>query len=650
MKRYNLSRRNFLTILGSTTAAASLPNPLISKKRNSHPNIIFFVVDDMGWMDSSVYGSKFYETPYIDRLAKGGMLFTDAYSASPNGSPTRAALLTGKWPVLLNFNRSIIPGEKQKRVPANKTQTAPYQYEMICPGTADHLRHEEITFAEELREAGYRTAFFGKWHAGGEPYTPEEQGFDINMGGSWYGSAPSYYDPFKNHKIEDFVEGDHLTNRLTEELCAYIYFNKDAPFMLALWHYEVHTPLQADPAIIKKYKDKADLEAGQHNPVYAAMIESIDTSLCQIIHVLEELGLEENTVIIFTSDNGGRRSWLNGSWEHVTSNHPLRGGKGMIYEGGIRVPLIIRWPGVVKPGSRCKVPVSSVDFLPTILDISKTKEDPRHRSNGRSILPLLKKRRNFKKRALYWHFPVYGEGGHGPSAAIRQDDYKLIKFFGSSYELYDLKKDIGETKNLTGKMPDKVKQMSIKLNQWLKKTGAWLPRPNPDYKPEFFRKANSKDKIMSIFEFKNNINEGIWRVTKKAEKYFHINDMINNTASGIVKSGCPNPKPFVYKEGMINTRRFTHAVIRIKCRTIADPKYIKCHILLRSMGWKGDDLMLPITIDGYWHEYTVDLRISVAWRRGAPKIKIGMIFPHDTRKKTGKDVSFALDYIRLIRF
>jgi len=451
--------------------------------RTGKPNIVFFLVDDMGWVDCGVYGSNFYETPNIDKLASEGMLFTDAYAASPLCSPTRASLMTGKWPARLHIDNAIVPVRGQKRVPAEFIKTAKPKFKMVPPGTLEHLDLEELTIAEELKGAGYKTGFFGKWHIGGEPYTPDNQGFDINVGGSWYHSPISYFDPYQNHRIENRKKGEYLTDRLTEEACKFMQANKDEPFLVNLWHYAVHSPFAAKDRLTEKYEAKADPTAEQHNAIYAAMMESVDDSVGTVMDKLDELGLAENTVFIFYSDNGGLLAWIKG-WEHVTSNKPLRAGKGSLYEGGIRVPLIVRWPSAVAADSRCGVPVSSVDFYPTMLDIAGTKENPKHKSDGVSIMNVLKQTGDFQRDAIYWHFPRYNwKFKLGPGSAIRQGDYKLIKFYEGSFELYNLKYDIGETKNLADKMPKKVRQMDAKLDAWLKETDAWLPIPNPDYRP-----------------------------------------------------------------------------------------------------------------------------------------------------------------------
>ena len=461
--------------------------------QNQQPNIIFLLVDDLGWNDVSCYGSTFYETPNIDRLAKEGMRFTNAYASCPVCSPTRASILSGKYPARLNIT-DWIPG----RDPKNQ----------LLLGTKDkhELPLEEITLAESLKSVGYQTAFMGKWHLGEAGYYPENQGFDINKGGHWAGQPASYFYPYKNDRkrwdvpgLEGGKEGEYLTDRLTDESIKFIEQNKNQPFLLYFAYYNVHTPIQAKPALVKKYEQKkpqlpkdnrqdylaeiygTESKQKQDNPAYAGMVQSVDESVGKILNQLETLGLSDNTIIVFTSDNGGLTT-LPAKRKSPTSVVPLRAGKGWLYEGGIRVPSIIKWPNVVQKNSICEEPITSPDYYPTILEmVGQTKITNQH-SDGKSLLPLLKQSNNFSRNAIYWHYPHYHGSNNRPSAAIRSGDFKLIQWFeNDAVELYNLKTDIGEQHNLAGEIPEKASELKNRLEEWQQGIGALFPEKNPDY-------------------------------------------------------------------------------------------------------------------------------------------------------------------------
>jgi len=402
-----MNRRQFLKFTAGTALIAALPGLVLGAEKppDKRPNFIFILIDDMGWTDSGCYGSGFYETPNIDRLAAQGMRFTNAYAASPVCSPTRMSILAGKYPARVNLTEWIGPDEWHAR---GKLTPAEYIRQMPL---------EEVTMAEALKAAGYTTCFVGKWHLGNEAYYPEHQGFDINIGGLHYGWPPGgYFPPYENEKLKDGPEGEYLTDRLTDESLKFLHANRDKPFLLYLSHYAVHNPQQARQYLIEKYKTKAEnlpahtgprfipeeknqARQVQDDPVYAAMIHSVDDSVGRIMNKLDDSGLADNTVVIFMSDNGGL-STAEGS---PTSNVPLRAGKGWLYEGGIREPMIIKWPGVTKPGSICHEPVTSTDFYPTMLDIAGLPQQPNQHVDGLSLVPLLRKTGGIKRKALYWH-------------------------------------------------------------------------------------------------------------------------------------------------------------------------------------------------------------------------------------------------------
>lgn len=441
----------FIAILSATAKPAAAPN------------FIFILVDDLGWTDLECQGSKFYETPHIDRLAREGMRFTQAYSACTVCSPTRASLLTGKYPARLRVTDWI------------KGHARPHA-KLRVPDWTMQLPLEERTIAEALKEGGYATASIGKWHLGGPEFFPEHHGFDANIGGYDRGQPPSYFSPYNIPTLADGPKEEFLSDRLTDETLKFIEQNRTRPFFIYLPHYAVHTPLMGKPEVVAKYKAKADPQHPQQNARYAALVESVDDSVGRILGRLEELKLAENTVVFFTSDNGGLV--LN----NVTSNRPLRAGKGSAYEGGVRVPLFVKWPGVTQPGSVCDAPVITPDFYPTMLEMAGLKPTKRQAIDGRSLIPLLRQRGVFRRDAVYWHYPHYHPGGATPYGAIREGDWKLIEFFEDNrIELYNLRDDIGEANDLAATQRGTAQALRKQLHAWRKSVSAQLPAPNPDF-------------------------------------------------------------------------------------------------------------------------------------------------------------------------
>jgi arylsulfatase A-like enzyme len=452
-----------LTIIGSSSAQAD---------ETTRPNFVFILIDDMGWRDLGCYGSTFYETPNIDRLTSQGMRFTNAYAAAPVCSPTRASILTGKYPARLHLT-DFLSGRADR--PSQK---------LLRPKALQYLPLEEVTIPRALKPLGYVSASIGKWHLGREPYYPEKHGFDVNIGGTDTGSPPGGHFHFRTPTLIARSDDEYLTDRLTEEAEKFIEKNKDKPFFLYLSHYAVHIPLQAKQALIAKYQAKATTMPGQHNAIYAAMVESVDEGVGRVMSKLDDLHLSQRTVVFFMSDNGGL-SAHEGPNTPATSNVPLREGKGFLYEGGIREPLIIKWPGATKPGSVCDVPVSSIDFYPTILEMAGGKADPPQVIDGVSLVPLLKQTGGWKRETLYWHYPHYSNQGGKPSGAIRRGDFKLIEFYEDGrLDLYDLSKDVGEQNDLTTKEPEKTKQLHALLVGWRKSVDAQMPTMNPKYEPK----------------------------------------------------------------------------------------------------------------------------------------------------------------------
>ena len=472
MNRRAFLRRAALAPLGLLGASRFLPAAAAAPEGAKPLNFVFILVDDMGWTDTSCYGSRIYETPNVDRLARQGMRFTDAYAACPVCSPTRASILTGKYPARLHLT-DWIAGHKR-----------PFA-KLAVPGWTQYLPHEEVTLAEALKPAGYASASIGKWHLGGEAYRPETQGFDLNFGGDHRGQPPSYFWPYNIPIIRNGQAGEYMTDRLTDEALKFIEAHKDKPFFLYLTHYAVHTPLQAKKDLTAQWKEKGRPERGQNGATYAAMIQSVDESVGRVLARLAELKLDDRTVVFFMSDNGGLAA--------VTSNAPLRAGKGTMYEGGIREPWIVKWPGVLTPGTTCHVPVSSIDFYPTILEMAGAKGDPKHVPDGLSIVPLLKQTGTLDRDALYWHYPHYHITK--PCGGIRCGDLKLIEYFEDDrIELYDLKNDLSETTDLAAKMPEKAAELRKKLHDWRAAVGAQMPTPNPDHDPAKDKPGPAKKK------------------------------------------------------------------------------------------------------------------------------------------------------------
>ncbi len=437
----------------------------------ARPNFVFLLIDDMGWTDGGCFGSRFYQTPQIDALAAAGTRFTQAYAACAVCSPTRAALMTGKYPARLHVT-DYIPGEG-----------APRNSRFLLPDWQKQLPLEETTLANALKKLGYTTGHLGKWHLGGGQYLPQYRGFDTNVAGGNNGHPASYfwpYGPAQNpSRVPGLSErggkpGDYLTDQLTDEALRFIEANRDRPFYLNFCHYAVHGPLQGKQELIDQAADRPGAN-GQSNTVYAAMVRSVDQSVGRIVAKLEELRLTDRTVIVFTSDNGGAVHFGN---PPATSNLPLRMGKGYAYEGGLRVPLLIKAPGWTRAGSVCETPVVTMDFFPTLLELAGG--DPsasRSAVDGVSLVPLLRGEHTRPRQELFWHYPHYWNGGKvSPYSVARVGDWKLIRFYETgTEELYNLKSDLSETTDLAAAQPEKRQEMSARLDAWLKEVGAQMP-------------------------------------------------------------------------------------------------------------------------------------------------------------------------------
>jgi arylsulfatase A-like enzyme len=459
----------------SSVLLAACPTTEEPARPERPPNVLLIMIDDLGWTDLHVQGNPRLETPFVDRLAGEGMRFTDSYAAAPVCSPTRAAIMTGLSPARLGITNHITGDQSQFRPEGATLREA----EMV-----NHLSLDYVTLAERLKGAGYATAFLGKWHLSGtddemstdEPgRRPEFQGFDVNIGGVSFGGPPSYFDPYRNPAIRDRRKGEYLTYRLADETVGFIDTHRDVPFFIALWPYTVHWPMDAPQELVEKYAGRPGFEdygdGIESSTRYAAMIEAMDGAVGRVLGKLDELGLSENTLVIFTSDNGAYRG--------VTDLSPLRGAKGHLYEGGIRVPLIVRWPGKVRSGTISSVPVISMDFFPTILEAAGLEPSPGVPLDGESLLPLLRQTGSLERDAIFFHYPNYAfHGENRLASAIREGDYKLILFYDDdSVELYDLANDLSEEHDLSAALPERAAEMKARLVSWLQSSGAKMPRP-----------------------------------------------------------------------------------------------------------------------------------------------------------------------------
>jgi len=477
-----LDRRHFLRTSAKAAVALSGGAGLLAAARACAArgeaaarklNFVFILIDDLGWTDVGCYGSRFYETPAVDRLAKMGVRFTNGYAACTVCSPTRVSILTGKYPARVHLT-DWISGHKRPRA------------KLRVPDWTMYMKKEEVTLAEALKPGGYATGFIGKWHLGPrEEYWPKSQGFDVNIGGYSRGAPPSYFAPYRIPTMADGPKGEYLTDRHAADAETFLEAHKDRPFLLYLSMYAVHTPLQAKKELIARYQAKADADPTslQRHPVYGGMVHSMDECVGRVIRKLEELKLLDRTAIFFTGDNGGL---IGNPRRPITSNAPLRAGKGSSYEGGVREPFVVYVPGVTKPGSVCGEPVISIDFYPTILELAGVPGDAKHnrRVDGVSLVPILRGATKLDRDAVYWHYPHYHPGGATPYGAIRQRDWKLIEFFEDMHvELYNLREDIGEKNDLAPKMPDKAAELRGKLHEWRRAVDAQMPAPNPNYDP-----------------------------------------------------------------------------------------------------------------------------------------------------------------------
>jgi arylsulfatase A-like enzyme len=592
-----MNRREFLGVLGAGAAAMALPRWLdaAAVPPARRPNVVFILADDLGWRDTSLYGSTFYETPNVERLAKRGMMFTNAYAANPLCSPTRASIQTGLWPARIGITAPAchLPEEKfEETVPE---RGSPNTKVLSCV-SATRLKHEYYTLAEALHDAGYRTGHFGKWHLGPEPYDPLHQGYDVDV--PHYpgpGPAGSYIAPWKFPAKLNFTgaPGEHIEDRMAGEAAKFLKENKDRPFFMTYWCFSVHSPWDAKKEYIVKYRAKADPKNPQHNPLYAAMVRSMDDAVGRLLGTLDELGLAENTIVVFFSDNGGVH-WagrkVTGSDEDlnsipITSNAPLRGGKATIYEGGTREPCVVIWPGQVKAGAKSDAVIQSIDFYPTILDMLDLKVREGLKFDGTSIVPVLRGADRLPREAIFCYFPhATPATGAQPSVYVRKGDWKLIRIFHDGpnfahrYELYNLKTDVSETTNLAGEMPERVKELDALIEGFLKDSGAVLPKPNPAYSPGVQGWMGNKDAALSVKD-------------------------------GLLVMESTGLDPSMSTRNVPKNRGATIVEFRMRSRAAGQAQIYWGAEGMTPLFIKDRSILVQVMHDGQWHEYSEKLPI-----------------------------------------
>lgn len=575
----NLSRRSFLKAAGVfALGGMTVTKPAGAKTKR--PNILFILADDLGYMDTALYGSRYYETPNIDALAQKGMMFTDSYSASPLCSPTRASIMTGKYPARLRLTTPachLPPLDPDKPLLG---KTANPGHKVVTPQSRRFLELDEYTIGEAFKDAGYKTGFIGKWHLGlQEKHWPRNQGFEFDLGAPNPG-PPSYFSPYRFKTIPDGPKGEYITERVTAETLKYLDRHKDDEFMLCVWHFAVHAPFQAKEEITKKYRNKKDPRGKQDCAIMASMIQSLDESVGRIMAKLDELKIADNTIVIFFSDNGGNMyNQVEGTTP--TNNAPLRGSKGNSYEAGIRVPFIVIWPGVVKPHTKCSEVVSSIDFYPTLLEMARITHNPAQQLDGISIVPLLKGREKLDREAIFCHFPHYVPAtGNLPCTYVRRGDWKLMRLYGegpdraNAYELYNLRDDISEKNNLAGRMPEKVKQLDKLIDGFLKDTDALIPVRNPAYSIPVAGWKSSQDCNITVKE----------------------GTMLINSTGG---------DPYIYCNDVPAQNRRMFAGFRMKINTSGNGMFFWADSKQKHFA-AARRISFNIQHDGNWHDYSIE--------------------------------------------
>jgi arylsulfatase A-like enzyme len=504
----NLLLKALVALLATTAAASPLRAAEAAEQSSTEvrpPNVLFILADDLGWRDLGNEGSTYYESPHIDRIAAGGMKFTRGYATCQVCSPSRASIMTGKYPARLGITDWIgAPAEAQW------TRNTP----LLPPSYKHRLPAEETTLAEAFRAHGYRTFFAGKWHLGGEGSLPTDHGFEINIGGHHSGSPPGgFFSPYENPKLKDGPRGEYLPLRLGRETADFIQAHQDEPFFAFLSFYAVHAPVQTTHKLWMKYRDKAvgsgalpesrflvdrttPVRQVQDHPLYGGLVESMDEAVGMVLSQLDALDLTENTIIVFTSDNGGVSAGDN----KATSNLPLRGGKGRQWEGGIREPYYLMWPGQIAAGSQCDTPVTGVDFYPTLLELTGQKKSENQHQDGVSLVPLLSGE-SIAPRNLYWHYPHYGNQGGEPSSIVMRGNWKLIHYYEDGRdELYNLSADIGEQTDVAAEHPERASELKAALKRWLASVDARLPTANPNFDEAAYKRQQTHIRNVQVLE------------------------------------------------------------------------------------------------------------------------------------------------------
>ena len=500
---YQMNRRHFMRMAAAGAMSAAMPmwlNAAEGGRPIKRPNILFVLADDLGWMDTTVNGSQYYQTPAMGRLAREGMRFNQAYAASPISSPTRASIMTGLYPQRLKFTAPTghLPESEEE---GQASPTGPPWSKTGGVQSVRKLDLEQYTIAEALKDASYDTIFLGKWHMGADKkYWPDQQGFDINLGGRGDPGPPGgFFHTENNSLLPKAPRGTHYNDLLTDEAIRYLGKRKQTtdPFFMCLWYYDVHAPFQAKKDLIANYKAKTDPRGLQDCPTMGAMIETLDAGLGRVLDALDANGLADGTIVIFFSDNGGNMYDI-ADGTCPTNNAPLRGGKGAMWEGGVRVPMIVRWPGHIKPASVSDEMVNSIDFYPTLLAMAGGLAPKAGKTlDGLDLGPLLTgKTTTLNRDILFWHFPHENRvrSNYGAASAVRQGDWKLYRYYHGNgpdshlHRLYNLKDDLGERNDLAAQQPERVAKLSALLDEHLKRTGAVIPLANEKYDPVAVKK------------------------------------------------------------------------------------------------------------------------------------------------------------------
>ncbi len=570
------------------SAAAVLAGCMLHAAPPERPNIVLILADDFGWVDTSFTGSRFYRTPNIERLGRQGVYFPNAYSASPLCSPTRASIMTGQSPArcgitspACHVGREVLEAGLHNTAPATSRQT-------VC-SSATRLATTHYTLAKALKDGGYATGHFGKWHLGPEPFSPLQHGFDVDIP-HWPGPGPagSFVAPWRYPNFKERTPGEHIEDRMGDEAVAFMEANAGKPFFLNYWQFSVHAPFDAKRELIEEYKQRVDVENPQQSPTYAAMVHSLDDNVGKVLDALDRLGIADNTIVIFYSDNGGNMYNMVDGDCTATSNAPLRGGKASMYEGGIRIPAIVKWPGVTRGGTTNAALVQSEDLYPTILEMAGLPVKRDQALDALSMVPVLRGQTPLRD-AVYCYFP---HGPHvpdwmPPSVCVRRGDWKLIRIFYDTpdqqhrYELYNLKEDIGERRNLAVQHPDRVRELDALIQKFLADTGAVQPQRNPNYDPSAAESA------------------GGWRVSGEARVGLRW-DTLQLRSFG-TDAALTTDAPVGAKAG--------RHVLEVRMRSWANGP--------ARVSWSGDNgagssVSFPVPGDGLWHDYEVQLPFAAA--------------------------------------